>query len=277
MSHYETYDETSRHYDHTRVAVGAEIILGCLARQAKPLGELTVLDAGCGTGDYSQAIVGRVGRIEAMDMSQGMLDAARAKLAEPHRAGRIAFHRGSITALPFAAASLDGVMINQVLHHLPDHGSEGYALHRQVFAEFARVLRPGGSLVVNSCSRDQLEGAYWYYRLAPRAMAAMTVKFVALDDIETILGDVGFTPEGRFVPVDGVCQGEAYFNGRGPLDKSWRDGDSFWALADAEELESALATVGDLDRAGKLDDFVAGHEARRREIGQITFLHASRV
>ena len=105
----------------------------------------------------------------------------------------------------------------------------------------------------------------------------MTAKFVALDTIETILGDVGFTPEGRFVPVDGVCQGDAYFNGRGPLDKSWRDGDSFWALADAEELESALATVGDLDRAGKLDGFVAGHEARRREIGQITFLHASRV
>ena len=87
MSYYETYDETSRHYDHTRVAVGAEIILGCLARQDKTLESLTVLDAGCGTGAYSQAIVGSVGRIEALDMSQGMLDAARAKLAEPADAG----------------------------------------------------------------------------------------------------------------------------------------------------------------------------------------------
>ena len=277
LSHYETYDETSRHYDRTRVAVGSEIILGCLARQAKPLGEMTVLDAGCGTGAYSQAIVGRIGQLEALDMSQGMLDTARAKLADQAGEGRVAFHQGSITALPFEAASLDGVMINQVLHHLPDDGAEGYPLHRQVFAEFARVLRPGGSLVVNSCSREQLDNAYWYYQLAPGAKAAMAVGFVALDVLESILGEVGFRAEGRFVPVDAVCQGEAYFDGRGPLDKTWRDGDSFWALVGAEELGSALATVRDHEQAGTLDRFVAEHDARRAGIGQITFLHATRL
>ena len=277
LSAYEKYDETSRHYDHTRIAVGSEIILGCLARQSKALGELTVLDAGCGTGAYSQAIVDAVGRIEAMDMSQGMLDTARAKLADQAQAGRIAFHLGSITALPFEAASLDGVMINQVLHHLPDDGSAGYPLHRQVFSEFARVLRPGASLVVNSCSQAQLGGAYWYYQLAPEAKAAMAAKFVALDVLEAMLGDVGFTVAGRFVPIDAVCQGAAYFDGRGPLEKAWRDGDSFWALAAPAELETGLATVRDLDRRGTLDDFVAEHDARREDIGQITFLHATRV
>ena len=277
MSHYEQYDDTSRHYDRTRVAVGAEIILGCLARQGKPLAEMAVLDAGCGTGAYSQAIVGAVRRVEAMDMSQGMLDAARAKLAEPFAAGRIAFHRGSITALAFADASLDGVMINQVLHHLPDRPEDGCALHRRVFSEFARVLRPGGCLVVNSCSRAQLDGAYWYYELAPGAKSAMLAGFVALDMLEALLGDAGFSLGGRFVPVDAVCQGAAYFNGRGPLDKAWRDGDSFWALADEAELEAALATVRSLDEAGALEGFVADHDARRGEIGQITFLQATRL
>ncbi|MFP6730228.1 MAG: class I SAM-dependent methyltransferase [Alphaproteobacteria bacterium] len=281
MSYYETYDETSRHYDHTRVAVGAEIILGCLARQDKTLESLTVLDAGCGTGAYSQAIVGSVGRIEALDMSQGMLDAARAKLAEPADAGRVAFHQGPITALPFEDASLDGVMINQVLHHLADEVGTGagadYPLHRQVLAEFARVLRPGAGLVVNSCSREQLDGAYWYYQLAPAAKAAMIAGFVPLDDIEAILGDVGFALSGRFVPVDGICQGAAYFDGRGPLQKAWRDGDSFWALADEAELARALDLVEDLDRQGRLDGFVAKHDARRAHIGQITFLHAVRI
>ena len=277
MSHYEAYDETSRHYDQTRIAVGAEIILDCLARHGKPLEALRVLDAGCGTGAYSQAIVGRVGRLEAMDMSRGMLDAARAKLERPRRAGRIAFHQASITALPFEAASFDGIMINQVLHHLPDDGAPGYPLHRKVFAEFSRVLRTGGCLVINSCSRQQLDGAYWYYALAPRAKAAMIEGFVALDVIEAILADVGFTVSGRFVPADGLCQGVDYFDGRGPLDKHWRDGDSFWALADAEELEAALATVRDLDRDGALDGYVAEHDARRGEIGQITFIHAKRL
>jgi ubiquinone/menaquinone biosynthesis C-methylase UbiE len=277
LSHYEKYDETSRHYDHTRVAVGAAIILGCLASQNKALEAMSVLDAGCGTGAYSQAIVGSVGRIEAMDMSQGMLDAARAKLAGPAVAGRIAFHRGSITALPFDDASFDGVMINQVLHHLADDVGAGYPLHRQVFSEFARVLRPGASLVVNSCSAEQLDGAYWYYQLAPAAKAAMAAGFVPLEDIEALLGDVGFALNGRFVPVDGICQGPAYFDGRGPLQKAWRDGDSFWARADAAELASALATVEGLDRRGELDGFVAKHDARRSHIGQITFLHAERL
>ena len=276
MSSYETYDETSAHYDQTRVAVGAEIILGCLARQGRPLAELCVLDAGCGTGAYSEAIVGQVGHIEALDMSQGMLAAAREKLAAEATAGRIAFHQGSISELPFETASLDGVMINQVLHHLPDDVGAGHPLHREVFAEFARVLRPGAVLVVNSASQDQMAGAYWYYQLAPQAHAAMVARFAPLDAIEAILADVGFAPRGRFVPVDAICQGAAYFDGRGPLEKPWRDGDSFWALADEDELAAALGTVRELDQAGTLDAFVAEHDSRRPQLGQITFLSATR-
>ncbi|MFQ5467727.1 MAG: hypothetical protein ACE5DS_06270, partial [Kiloniellaceae bacterium] len=66
MSTYETYDETSHNYDATRVPVGSEIILGFLALHAGPLDGLTVLDAGCGTGAYSQAILPRVRRVEAV-------------------------------------------------------------------------------------------------------------------------------------------------------------------------------------------------------------------
>ena len=130
--------------------------------------------------------------------------------------------------------------------------------------------------MANSCSQDQLDGAYWYYHLAPRAKAAMATGFVALDVIEAMLGDLGFEPRGRFVPVDAVCQGADYFDGRGPLEKPWRDGDSCWALADTDELAAALATVRDLDRAGDLDGFVAEHDSRRAHIRQITFLHARR-
>ena len=276
LSAYETYDETSRHYDRTRVAVGAEIILGCLARQARPLAELAVLDAGCGTGAYSQAIVGRVGRIEALDMSQGMLDAARAKLAAEAGAGRIAFHQGSIADLPFGDASLDGVMINQVLHHLDDDAKAGYPAHRAVFAEFARVLRADGALVVNTCGQDQIADAYWYYHLMPQAGAAMRARFAPLEALGAVLGDAGFIHRGDFVPLDAVCQGDAYFDGRGPLDKAWRDGDSFWALAGDGELDRALAKVREYDAAGTLDAFVAAHDARRPQLGQITFVHATR-
>ncbi len=131
-------------------------------------------------------------------------------------------------------------------------------------------------LVVNTCSQDQIADAYWYYHLAPVARAAMIARFAPLDALEAVLADVGFTPRGRFVPVDAVCQGAAYFDGRGPLEKPWRDGDSFWALAGDDELATALATVRELDAAGALDGFVAEHDARRPELGQITFLSATR-
>ncbi len=273
VSSYETYDDTSRHFDRTRIAVGAEIILGCLARQPRPLDELAVLDAGCGTGAYSHAIIGRVGRVEALDMSQGMLAEARAKLSAEAQAGRIGFHQGSIGELPFAAASFDAVMINQVMHHRDD--GAGHPAHRRVIGEFARVLRPGGALVINSCTHEQLRHAYWYYHLIPEAGERMRRRFAPLDALREMLTDAGFTVRGSFAPLDAVCQGDAYFDGRGPLDKSWRDGDSVWALVGEDELARACARVRELDAAGALDDFVARHDARRPEIGQITILFAT--
>ncbi len=47
MSSYESYDERSAQYDRTRGPVGVEIIVGCLAQGRTPLGQMTLLDAGC--------------------------------------------------------------------------------------------------------------------------------------------------------------------------------------------------------------------------------------
>ncbi len=277
MSAYENYDRSSRHYDHTRVPVGGEIILGCLAGQRKPLHELVVLDAGCGTGAYTRAIVDRVGRVAAMDMSRGMVEVARAKLRDQAAAARVGFHQGSIAALPFAAESFDAVMINQVLHHLDDSAAEDFPAHRRVIGECARVLRRGGALLINSCSHQQLRDGYWYRQLVPRAAESMCRRFVPLEVLRRAMADAGFVHRGDFVPVDAVCQGAAYFDGRGPLSQEWRDGDSIWTLADDDELARAQARVRELDRAGTLEAFVAEHDARRPRVGQITFSFATRA
>ncbi|MHA1153407.1 MAG: class I SAM-dependent methyltransferase [Alphaproteobacteria bacterium] len=277
MSVFEKYDQTSRHYDKTRVAIGGEILLGCLARHAKPLHELTVLDAGCGTGAYSQVIIDRVGRIEALDMSTGMLERARAKLAAEADAGRVRFHQGSIAELPLAAGSVDAVTINQVVQHLGDTPENGFLRLREVVAEFARVLRPGGVLAFNHCSQTQMRDAYWYYHLCPEGHGTVRRRFAPLEALRAIFETAGFVNRGSFVPLDAVCQGGAYFDGRGPLDKAWRDGDSFWAQVGAAELDAAQVRVRDLDAEGALDAFVARHDARRPDIGQITFLFATRT
>lgn len=275
MSTFENYEQTSRHYDETRRAVGSAIILGCLASLQKPMPELTVLDAGCGTGAYSQAIIERVGRIEAIDMSQGMLAAAETKLATAASEGRIRFTSGSITALPFEDDSVDAVMINQVVHHLGDTAEQGFPQLRKVVAEIVRALRPGGGLVFNHCSQEQLRGAYWYGALIPQAVERFRSRFAALPIVRAIFAEAGLVNQGSYAPVDAVCQGAAYFDGRGPIDPAWRAGDSIWALVDRDELDAAQARIRDLDAAGQLDDFLAEQDRRRPSLGQITIMFAT--
>jgi SAM-dependent methyltransferase len=235
-----------------------------------------VLDAGCGTGNYARALLGLVGRIEAVDLSAGMLAVARAKLAEGIAGGRVALHDAAIDALPQGDATVDGAMVNQVLHHLPDDPAAGWPAHRQVLAELARVLRPGGVVVLNSCSHHQIEHGFWPYHLIPAARHAVLRRLMPLDALEEALRGVGITPRGRFVPVDAVLQGADYLDPTGPLRTEWRAGDSIWALAEAAELAAAEAALRAEQRAGTLERYLAAHDARRPEIGQITLLYGSK-
>jgi SAM-dependent methyltransferase len=274
LSSYEDYTQKSGNYDKTREPVGTEIFVGCFAHAPVPLDRTVVLDAGCGTGSYSDALLHYVGRIEAVDMNPGMLEVAARKLA--WASDRITFHSSRIDELPFDDAILDGVMINQVLHHLPDDASEGFPAHRLAFQEFARVLKPDGILTLSTCSQEQLRHGYWHYHLIPEAADTLRNRYAPLDELLEILADCGFTHRGSFAPIDATVQGESYFDPRGPLSKEWRDGDSVWSLVAGKRLDRALSRVRKLDQRGELETYVARNDALRSHIGQATIVYASR-
>lgn len=276
MSSYENYSATSSHYDATREPIGVEIILGCLASGGRPIGEQILVDAGCGTGSYTRALLEHVARVEAVDMNEGMLAVARDKLEDETRAGRVRLQRGAIDDLPLDDASVDALMINQVLHHLPDDAGAGWPLTRKVIGEFARVLRPGGVLVVNSCSHEQLRRGWWFFSLIDAAVERMIERHLPLAELEPMIAGSGFDLCGRFVPSDAVIQGRSYFDPRGPLDAGWRAGDSVWATLDAADLGRVTARVREMDERGELEDYVAHHDAERVHVGQVTFLCATR-
>jgi len=271
MSSYEDYTRASAEYDQTRVAVGEEIVLGALTKGRVPPRSARLLDAGCGTGSYAAAVEAHVGSLTLLDASEDMLLRARKKLADADGAE---FHQGWLQQLPFDDSSFDAVMTNQVLHHIGDDDGGSWTEHEKVFAEYGRVLRPGGVLVVNTCSQLQLRHGYWYYTLIPAAVGVLRRQYAPLSVIERLAAQNELTVTGRFVPVGDTIQGPAYFDGAGPLSASWRLGDSTWSLADEEELAAATEKVAALREKDELENFVAEHDARRDSIGQITFVVA---
>lgn len=275
MSAYENYTAVSADYDRTRVPVGVEIILGCLAAGGRPLASLRLLDAGCGTGSYSAALRRYVGAIDAVDLNPSMLEVARAKLDRTPGCP-VTLHEAGIDALPFEDACFDAVMVNQVLHHLPGAPHDGWPVLRRVLAELARVLRPGGAAIINTCSHEQLRRGWWYAALVPDAVETMRLRHADSDELNALLADAGLAPRDRFVPTDAVMQGDAYADGRGPLDPAWRRGDSLWSVISDAELNRALDRIRALDDAGTLDGFVAEHDRMRSSVGQVGFHYAVR-
>ncbi len=276
MSTYEQYDAVSASYDRTRVPIGAEVIAGCLTACGKPLRELTLLDAGCGTGAYTLALAGQVGRIHAVDMSEGMLAVARAKLAEELAAGLVRIDQASVFALPHDDGQFDGVMVNQMLHHLETGEDRDFAGHRRALTEFFRVLGPGGVLVINVCDHEQVRHGFWCYDLLPEALDAVLRRIPAMAELTHMLVDIGFEPPERIVPLDAVFQGNAYFDRRGPLDPAWRQGDSIWALATDAEVARAEARIRALDAAGRLESYFTDQDRKRPDVGQTTFVRAAK-
>ncbi len=102
-----------------------------------------VLDVGCGTRTLAIEVahcVGRAGRVAGIDPSTQQI--ARARRSAARRNLPIAFQIGVIEHLPFPDQTFDVVLSTLMMHHLPGN------LKRQGLAEIARVLKPGGRLVI---------------------------------------------------------------------------------------------------------------------------------
>lgn len=131
--------------DTTAVPEGANLGLGCgapLTVAALQQGE-TVLDLGSGAGFdafLAARVVGPTGHVIGVDMTDEMLAKARAN-AQRAGVGNVEFRKGYIEALPLDDASVDVVISNCVINLVPDKAA--------VYREVARVLRPGGRVVIS--------------------------------------------------------------------------------------------------------------------------------
>jgi SAM-dependent methyltransferase len=127
-----TYDDPSNGLFAIDAPVLATMLEGLPAGRA--------LDAACGTGRLTELLVERGDDVVGVDQSPEMLDVARDRFPDA------TFHVGDMRQLPLEDASVDLAISGLAFAHLPDLAP--------AFAELARVLRPGGHLVVSDAHHE---------------------------------------------------------------------------------------------------------------------------
>jgi len=112
-------------------------------------GSETALDVGCGAGLYIPPVVNRLskrGTLISADLSMGMLSDVAAK----SYASKTNLLNTNIVSLPFPTDSLDVIMANHMLYHVPDI--------QEAALEIRRTLRSGGYLIAATNGRDSMQG-----------------------------------------------------------------------------------------------------------------------
>ena len=267
---YEKYHETAANYDQTRTPVGLEIILGCFSAAPQPLSAQTILDAGCGTGSYIKALSDKIGYLHGLEFNENMLGEAQKKLKETPN---VRLGPGELPDIPYDEQSFDGLMFNQVIHHLGDDNSrDEFDQLRKLIQESHRVLRPDGVVVLHTSSQRQLRDGFWWADLIPEAVECIARRFPPIEKIEDVLQATGFRSIGKIVPLHEVLQGQGYLDPEGPLKKTYRDGDSTWSLVSDEQLNAALERVRAMNEQETMTAYLEQREELRRDVGQATFV-----
>jgi SAM-dependent methyltransferase len=114
----------------------ADLVVDLAARHLGDLGRKTALDVGCGVGLTDEHLVGRVGTLHGVDVAEEVVAAAA------RRNPAVEYRTGDGTRLPYEDGTFDLAFAICVLHHVPK-GDWG-----RCAAELARVVRPGGLVVI---------------------------------------------------------------------------------------------------------------------------------
>jgi ubiquinone/menaquinone biosynthesis C-methylase UbiE len=145
-----------------------------IARHLAPRPGMRVLDVGAGTGMWAMALAGWFGiTVLAVEPSAAM----RARSTGPTVIG------GDALALPLGSATVDGVWLSTVVHHLPDLPAAA--------GELGRVLRPGAPLLIRSAFAGRCQHI-GLIRFWPETAAVLDT-FPSVADVRAAFGAAGFS------------------------------------------------------------------------------------
>jgi demethylmenaquinone methyltransferase/2-methoxy-6-polyprenyl-1,4-benzoquinol methylase len=143
-----------------------------------------VLDVATGTGDLALEVASRLersGTVVGVDFSEPMLALARSKAAARGDGPEVSFSAANALALPFDDRSFDAATVGFGARNFDDLG--------QGLREMARVVRPGGRVVVLEMTTPQRPPLSWFFRLWFDRVVPVLGRFAGDPDAYSYLPD----------------------------------------------------------------------------------------
>jgi len=261
MSTYTEYDTVSEKYDEGRYADGVDIMTAMLTGMLKKdPSQIHVLEAGCGTGNYSLGFAKHgIGKITMIDASEGMLNKAKNKL-EYYKETIHEIKQAVLPVLPYADESFDAVTFIQVIHHLDQHHINddldlSYPVLTKALVEAHRVLKTGGVLLIDHSFSENVD-ALWG-RIAPKSISLFKKLFINEKLLIDKIYKVGFQNLNYIVrPNTNMTKSNVVENIERVNDPNWRRYDSGWGLVEkAGELDSIIKLINEKKKEGKLKKY----------------------
>ena len=280
-SAYEDYSVVANSYDKYRVAFGIEIILGALGKYSErnPLSSLSILEAGCGTGNFTLEMCRYVAHVTAVDGSDDMLAVAESKLKG---AKNVSFKNVDLRKeLSFESNQFDGVLLINVAHHLDELAPDGQMKTeklKSLISEFHRVLKEGAPLIIVTATEEQMMKCTWHYYFAMEKgfqdiIQQHTRRYISLELLGNICGEIGFKNEKRLISTSEKFYTPDYYRKENVFSKEYRLADSSWRDFEKSEIFShLLSAIRDAIEKNELDGYIDQSESLSRKLGYCTFL-----
>lgn len=152
------------------------------AAHLPPRRPLSLVDLGSGVGRLTPALAEAFGGpVFGVEPSRRMREIAGETASHP----AVRYLKGEAAAMPLPDASADAVLMFLSFHHVPDRAAGA--------AEIARVLKPGGRLLIRSPFADRMTGGWWQ-SFFPRALEIEKQMFPTLAEVTGVFAAVGLTP-----------------------------------------------------------------------------------
>jgi ubiquinone/menaquinone biosynthesis C-methylase UbiE len=198
------YDRSQ--FQHQAYAKGRALSAGAIDAYMRTFAEhlpkrrpLTGIDLGSGTGRFSPALAEAFGGpVFGVEPSDRMRAVAEAQSVHP----RVVYLAGEGARIPRPDASTDFVLMFLSFHHMPDQAAAA--------AEIARVLKPGGRVILRSPFKERIPKHRWR-GFFPRSQAIEEAMFLSTEETRALFEGAGFSTPGlvqREIPFEGEIAAE---------------------------------------------------------------------